>query len=149
MTDAAEKTQHIGSGLGRGKSQITSSVRRPRRHKELRDNIKGITTPAIRRAARRGGVKRLDNKIYEETRARARGFVQKLMRDTCSYVEYARRKTVMLIDVNMSSKKNGVTLYSSGILNTNVGYQKKPAKKSVDQSASIAAPSGAQITSEN
>ena len=34
----------------------------------LRDNIQGITKPAIRRLARRGGVKRIAGTIYEETR---------------------------------------------------------------------------------
>jgi histone H3/H4 len=36
--------------------------------KILRDNIQGITKPAIRRLARRGGVKRISGLIYEETR---------------------------------------------------------------------------------
>ena len=41
----------------------------------LRDNIQGITKPAIRRLARRGGVKRISGLIYEETRGvlKARG----------------------------------------------------------------------------
>ena len=34
----------------------------------LRDNIQGITKPAIRRLARRGGVKRISGLIYEEVR---------------------------------------------------------------------------------
>ena len=32
-----------------------------------RDNIQGITKPAIRRIARRGGVKQISGLIYEET----------------------------------------------------------------------------------
>ena len=32
----------------------------------LRDNIQGITKPAIRRLARRGGVKRISGLVYEE-----------------------------------------------------------------------------------
>ena len=41
----------------------------------LRDNIQGVTKPAIRRLARRGGVKRMSGLIYEETRGvlKARG----------------------------------------------------------------------------
>jgi hypothetical protein len=31
-------------------------------------NVRGITKPAIRRLARRGGVKRISGLIYEETR---------------------------------------------------------------------------------
>ncbi|KAH9009808.1 hypothetical protein EDB84DRAFT_1276528, partial [Lactarius hengduanensis] len=40
-----------------------------KRHRRiLRDNIQGITKPAIRRLARRGGVKRISGLIHEETR---------------------------------------------------------------------------------
>ena len=39
-----------------------------RHRKVLRDNIQGITKPAIRRLARRGGVKRISGLIYEEVR---------------------------------------------------------------------------------
>ncbi|KAL1238584.1 Histone [Trichinella spiralis] len=50
-----------GKGLGKGGAK--------RHRKVLRDNIQGITKPAIRRLARRGGVKRISGLIYEETRA--------------------------------------------------------------------------------
>lgn len=40
-----------GKGLGKGGAK--------RHRKILRDNIRGITKPAIRRLARRGGVKRI------------------------------------------------------------------------------------------
>ena len=53
-----------GKGLGKGGAK--------RHRKVLRDNIQGITKPAIRRLARRGGVKRISGLIYEEIRARSR-----------------------------------------------------------------------------
>ena len=49
-----------GKGLGKGGAK--------RHRKILRDNIQGITKPAIRRLARRGGVKRISGLIYEEVR---------------------------------------------------------------------------------
>ena len=49
-----------GKGLGKGGAK--------RHRKVLRDNIQGITKPAIRRLARRGGVKSISGLIYEETR---------------------------------------------------------------------------------
>ena len=49
-----------GKGLGKGGAK--------RHRKVLRDNIQGITKPAIRRLAHRGGVKRISGLIYEETR---------------------------------------------------------------------------------
>nr|TKV94806.1 hypothetical protein SEVIR_9G320300v2 [Setaria viridis] len=45
-----------GKGLGKGSHR-----------KVLHDNIQGITKSAIRRLARRGGVKRISDLIYEET----------------------------------------------------------------------------------
>ncbi|PGH36982.1 hypothetical protein GX50_00218 [[Emmonsia] crescens] len=42
----------------------------PKRHrKRLRDNIMGVTKPAIRRLARRGGVIRIQKDIYDTIRA--------------------------------------------------------------------------------
>ncbi|KAL4937417.1 hypothetical protein BDV06DRAFT_226974 [Aspergillus oleicola] len=41
---------------------------RYKRHKILRDNILGVTRPAIRRLARRGGVYRMKKEIYNEIR---------------------------------------------------------------------------------
>ena len=49
-----------GKGLGKGGAK--------RHRKVLRVNIQGITKPAIRRLARRGGVKRISGLIYEMTR---------------------------------------------------------------------------------
>ena len=46
-----------GKGLGKGGAK--------RHRKVLRDNIQGITKPAIRRLARRGGVKRISGLKYE------------------------------------------------------------------------------------
>ena len=49
-----------GKGLGKGGAK--------RHRKILRDNIQGITKPAIRRLARRGGVKRISASQYPESR---------------------------------------------------------------------------------
>lgn len=48
------------TGLGKGGAK--------RHRRKLKENIQGITKPAIRRLARRGGVKRISGLIYEETR---------------------------------------------------------------------------------
>ena len=84
-----------------------------RHRKILRDNIQGITKPAIRRLARRGGVKRISGLIYEETRgvlkiflesesyscllyaALYSCFVKDVIRDSVTYTEHAKRKVCM------------------------------------------------------
>ena len=65
-----------GKGLGKGGAK--------RHRKVLRDNIQGITKPAIRRLARRGGVKRISGLIYEETRGVLKVLILlKVVLDTC------------------------------------------------------------------
>nr|AAI40473.1 DCK protein [Bos taurus] len=77
-----------GKGLGKGGAK--------RHRKVLRDNIQGITKPAIRRLARRGGVKRISGLIYEETRGVLKVFLENVIRDAVTYTEHAKRKTVYL-----------------------------------------------------
>ena len=129
----------------------------------------GITKPAIRRLARRGGVKRISGLIYEETRgvlkvcsvclcmyvrcvyvraclpacvsprvcacafsphATTRAlmhththnttpppkqvFLENVIRDSVTYTEHARRKTVTALDVVYALKRQGRTLYGFG-----------------------------------
>ena len=95
-----------GKGLGKGGAK--------RHRKVLRDNIQGITKPAIRRLARRGGVKRISGLIYEETRGVLTVFLVNLLRDTMEFTEYARRKTVSALDVVHALKRQGRTLYGFG-----------------------------------
>ena len=84
---------------------------KPKRRKVLRDNIQGITKPAIRRLARRGGVKRISGLIYEETRGVLKVFLENVIRDAVTYTEHARRKTVSAMDVVYALKRQGRTLY--------------------------------------
>ena len=95
-----------GKGLGKGGAK--------RHRKILRDNIQGITKPAIRRLARRGGVKRISGLIYEETRGVLKVFLENVIRDAVTYTEHARRKTVTAMDVVYALKRQGRTLYGFG-----------------------------------
>ena len=61
-----------------------------RHRKGLRDNIQGITKPAIRRLARRGGVKRISGLIYDETRGVLKLFLENVIRDAVTYTEHAK-----------------------------------------------------------
>ena len=85
-----------------------------RHRKVLRDNIEGITKPAIRRLARRGGVKRINGIMYEETRGVLKVFLENVTRDAVAYTEHARRKTVTATDVVHALKRHGFTLYGFG-----------------------------------
>merc|ERR1719169_201695 len=85
-----------------------------RHRKVLRDNIQGITKPAIRRLARRGGVKRISGLIYEETRGVLKTFLENVLRDSITYTEHARRKTVTALDIVYALKRQGRTIYGFG-----------------------------------
>ena len=85
-----------------------------KRRKVLRDNIQGITKPAIRRLARRGGVKRISGLVYEETRSVLKVFLENVVRDAVTYTEHARRKTVTAMDVVYALKRQGRALYGFG-----------------------------------
>src|SRR6056297_2663946 len=85
----------------------------PMRHRQrvLRDNIHGISKPAIRRLARRGGVKRISNLMYAEMRGVLHKFLTQIVKDAVVYVEHARRKTVTAKDVVAALKRQNKTLY--------------------------------------
>ena len=96
---------YMALGLGKGGAV--------RHRKVIRDSILGITKPAIRRLARRGGVKRIDGMIYEEIRGVLRQFLTNQIKCASTYTEHARRKTVTAMDVVYALKRNGRTLYAS------------------------------------
>ena len=73
-----------------------------------------LQKPAIRRLARRGGVKRISGLIYEETRGVLKVFLENVIRDAVTYTEHARRKTVTALDVVYALKRQGRTLYGFG-----------------------------------
>ncbi|KAE9406282.1 histone-fold-containing protein [Gymnopus androsaceus JB14] len=103
-----------GKGLGKGGAK--------RHRKILRDNIQGKFTsywgfelalifvqvsqsPLFRRLARRGGVKRISGLIYEETRGVLKIFLENVIRDSVTYTEHAKRKTVTALDVVYALKR--------------------------------------------
>lgn len=98
-----------GPGKGIGKAG-------PKRHRktQLRDPIDGITKPALRRLARRGGVKRISGLMYTETRLVIENWLKSLISKTTMFTDHARRKTVTAMDVVYALKQQGNTLYGFG-----------------------------------
>ena len=101
--------------IGRGKrGKDLGKEGAKRHHQVMRDNILGITKPAIRRLAHRGGVKRISGLIYDETRSVLKTFLDGVVRDAVTYTEHAKRKTVTAMDVVYALKRQGKTLYGFG-----------------------------------
>jgi histone H4 len=86
--------------------------RRPVRY--FRERGKGISKPAIRRLARRAGVKRISGLVYEDSNAALRSYLSDLVRDTITFAEHARRMTVTALDVVYALKCKGKHLYGFG-----------------------------------
>jgi histone H4 len=86
-------------------------MKRHQHQRKNRDAIQGVTKPAIKRLARRGGVKRLANGVYEEVRIVLRNYLKKVVHDALAYTEHAKRKTINVMDVVHALKQNGRTLY--------------------------------------
>ena len=100
-----------GKGVGKGYGKVAA-----KRHsrKGTRNTLEGVTKPAIRRLARRGGVKRISSDIYGYAREVLSAFLSQVVRDSVTYTEHARRKTVTAMDVVYALKRQGRTLYGFG-----------------------------------
>lgn len=90
MNKAKKSQGHLLEKKNLGKARIS----------QIKDStLSGITKPAIRRLARRGGVKRISKPIYEEIRNELRLFLESTLRDATTYCEHAKRKTVKPITI--------------------------------------------------
>ncbi|PKX97462.1 histone H4 [Aspergillus novofumigatus IBT 16806] len=86
------------------------------RRRFLRDNIMGITKPAIRRLARRGGVVRIKTDIYAEIRSVIRGRLREILFQVVQVLESSKthrhdRKVVTTRDVVYALQRMGQTMY--------------------------------------
>ncbi|XP_059223270.1 histone H4 [Stomoxys calcitrans] len=110
LSSVSLKTEDKAKGLEKGCAK--------RHRKVLRDNTQGITKPANRRLARRGGVKRISGWIYEETRVVLKVLLENVIRDAFTYTEHPKRKTVTAMDglwfEVYALKRQGRTLYGFG-----------------------------------
>ena len=102
-----------GVGVGRGAKNFGGKGGL-RNRRTFKDSVQGVTKPAIRRLARRGGVKRISNGIYGETRVVLRDFLEKVLKQALVYTDSAHRKTVTAMDIVYALKNMGRTIYGFG-----------------------------------
>lgn len=93
--------------------RLTPSEMAMRYHNRRRGQkrIVGLSKPAVRRLARRAGVRRLSGGVYQETSRALRSFLYDILKQSIVYCEYANRKTVTVNDVQMAAKNLGTPLY--------------------------------------
>lgn len=92
-------------------------VKRDRGLPRTKDQViaEAFSKPALRRMARRGGVKRIGGKLYDEVRGRAYALLENILQNSAIYAQHARRKTLTARDVVLGLKRVGSTLYGFGV----------------------------------
>ena len=80
-------------------------------YRNNKEAILGITNTAIKRLARKGGVKRLSSSIYDEVRACLKNYIDLIVKDCVIFTEHAKRKTISVFDIINSLKRKGKMIY--------------------------------------
>ncbi len=100
--------------MAKGKRSAESKGTSKRLKKVVKDSVRGVTQPAIRRLARRAGIKRVSGLLYTEVRGVLRSFVENVVRDSIAFTECARRKSVQPSDVVHALRRRGKAIYGYG-----------------------------------
>ena len=110
---AAQRARQQQVRAAKGSLQPAKRSKVPRRMKKtsVDDNI---TKPAMRRLARRAGIKRISQQTFASIRGLIQYFGEEVVRDAIVFMEHAGRKTVTAQDVVLALKRNttiGTHLY--------------------------------------
>ena len=97
--------------MAKSKSGDAKAVSAKRVKKILSDGSRGVTKGSVRRLARRAGITRLSSLLTGEGRMVLKSFVERVVADSVSYTEYARKRTVTCGAVVAALKKRGRMLY--------------------------------------
>lgn len=89
------------------KTKINENVK-PK--KVLRNNIEGISKPALQRILRRAGVKRIKGQMYDELRSVMKRYMENMIKNIVVFVEHDKRKTIQMEDLTAALEINGVYL---------------------------------------
>jgi len=82
----------------------------PVRYRKVhRDNIRRITDPALKRLAYKAGAKRVSGLLYEELRGILKVHLENILRRAATSLEFDKRKTLQLKDVELALQEMGVT----------------------------------------
>merc|ERR1712107_202420 len=81
---------------------------------DIQEVMRGLTRPALRRLARRGGVKWISAGIYFEARTAMHSWLSAVLRDVDVYFNFGKRSTVRPTDVVQALKRQGRSIYGYG-----------------------------------
>ena len=94
-----------GYGKGKGSGKMMAKRHLTKQAEE------GITKPAVRRLARRGGIKRINGYFYDEIKGLLKIWLENKLQMATTYTKHARRQTLHPSDVGFALKRCGETLY--------------------------------------
>lgn len=101
------RKKKVGSSSGKNDPSVS-------KHKKiLRDNINGITDPAIRRLLRKASVKRINGYVYNEIREIIKSMLTDLCSNIIDFMVYNRRVTVQSSDISAALEIRGLFLAAS------------------------------------
>lgn len=120
---------------GRGKKSKKTGAGGAKKHRKvLRDNIQGVTKGALKRLARRAGIKRLGGLLYEELKTILKTFIENLGRDAVTITEHVRHTTVKREDVLAAAEINNIPIIAGKV------FKKDKVKKKEKKSEKSATP---------
>lgn len=96
-------TPNIGA---KGKSKAAKGI--AKRHRKQSGLTDSISKPAIRRIARRAGVRRVGGGCFKEINNAAREYIRDTLSIACIYATHAKRKTITCSDILHSLKRMGI-----------------------------------------
>ncbi|MFM7855894.1 MAG: hypothetical protein ACKO96_29235, partial [Flammeovirgaceae bacterium] len=80
------------AGKGKsGKQATKSGAKKSSKVEPEKFRIANVTNGAIRRLARRGGVKRISYNVHDNVRSYISDFLDKVVRDSLTFAEHSRR----------------------------------------------------------
>jgi histone H4 len=91
--------------------EYVAMLKAGRRRRAHDDPLAGLTKPAIRRMARRGGIRRISSLMYGGVREVVRADMAALVADAMRFMAAARRSTISCADVKAAAAHRGLTLY--------------------------------------
>lgn len=114
LAPSAPQASPAWARAGRAHGGPHGPQRAPKRLQRAKPAIQGITKPAIRRLARRGGVARVSSLVYEEARDALAEFLRGVIRGALTSAAHARRDAVTAFDVVHALKLKGRALCGCG-----------------------------------
>lgn len=108
-----ENKKQIVGGTS-GKTPVKSNhfaIKRLKHTRKAQRGEIGMSAAAIRRLARRGGVKRISGQVYGDAHMALRDFLGKVLYTIWVHKDYQKKNTVTPNDVVYALKQMGRTLY--------------------------------------